>query len=553
MNFLDSELIFIPLGGSGEIGMNANLYHYQSDWLMIDLGISFSDETTPGVDIILPDIRFAEEQKVNIKAIILTHAHEDHFGAVPYLWEKLNVPIYGTPFTIALLKRKLEEAKISDDIPLNVIDYNVDYKFGAFTVEFVALSHSIPDPAAIVLKTDKGQILHTGDWKFDETPMVGNKTDVQKLKRIGDEGVIALIGDSTNALIDGRTPSESVAREGLTKVIANSQFTVAVTCFASNIARISSIISAANENNRHVCVVGRALHRSIAAARETGYLDNIPDFVSEVDAGLMPRENLVIICTGSQGETRAALAKISNGMHENIKLQTEDTVIFSSRQIPGNENAIARVQNQFLRQKINIITDEDALVHVSGHPARDELIDLYNIIRPQIAIPVHGTARHLDAHAKLAASCQVPEIHIPENGNIISLKNNRIKVVDKIPVSQFTQGSGSIIDLQSDMLRSRRQMLWNGSVSVSVLLDKMGSLMQAPTVTQDGVCMGEEESDYLADISLLVDTQLEKTNKNLLNDDSAVQTLIIGKVKSATKSRFRIRPKVHAHIIRIAG
>ena len=553
MNFLDSELIFIPLGGSGEIGMNANLYHYQSDWLMIDLGISFSDETTPGVDIILPDIRFAEEQKVNIKAIILTHAHEDHFGAVPYLWEKLNVPIYGTPFTIALLKRKLEEAKISDDIPLNVIDYNVDYKFGAFTVEFVALSHSIPDPAAIVLKTDKGQILHTGDWKFDETPMVGNKTDVQKLKRIGDEGVIALIGDSTNALIDGRTPSESVAREGLTKVIANSQFTVAVTCFASNIARISSIISAANENNRHVCVVGRALHRSIAAARETGYLDNIPDFVSEVDAGLMPRENLVIICTGSQGETRAALAKISNGMHENIKLQTEDTVIFSSRQIPGNENAIARVQNQFLRQKINIITDEDAMVHVSGHPARDELIDLYNIIRPQIAIPVHGTVRHLDAHAKLAASCQVPEIHIPENGNIISLKNNSIKVVDKIPVSQFTQGSGSIIDLQSDMLRSRRQMLWNGSVSVSVLLDKMGSLMQAPTVTQDGVCMGEEESDYLADISLLVDTQLEKTNKNLLNDDSAVQTLIIGKVKSATKSRFRIRPKVHAHIIRIAG
>ena len=553
MNFLDSELIFIPLGGSGEIGMNANLYHYQSDWLMIDLGISFSDETTPGVDIILPDIRFAEEQKVNIKAIILTHAHEDHFGAVPYLWEKLNVPIYGTPFTIALLKRKLEEAKISDDIPLNVIDYNVDYKFGAFTVEFVALSHSIPDPAAIVLKTDKGQILHTGDWKFDETPMVGNKTDVQKLKRIGDEGVIALIGDSTNALIDGRTPSESVAREGLTKVIASSKYTVAVTCFASNIARISSIISAANENNRHVCVVGRALHRSIAAARETGYLDNIPDFVSEVDAGLMPRENLVIICTGSQGETRAALAKISNGMHENIKLQTEDTVIFSSRQIPGNENAIARVQNQFLRQKINIITDEDAMVHVSGHPARDELIDLYNIIRPQIAIPVHGTARHLDAHAKLAASCQVPEIHIPENGNIISLKNNSIKVVDKIPVSQFTQGSGSIIDLQSDMLRSRRQMLWNGSVSVSVLLDKMGSLMQAPTVTQDGVCMGEEESDYLADISLLVDTQLEKTNKNLLNDDSAVQTLIIGKVKSATKSRFRIRPKVHAHIIRIAG
>ena len=553
MNFSEDELIFVPLGGSGEIGMNVNLYHYKSEWLMIDLGISFSDETTPGIDVILPDIRFAEERRVNLKGIILTHAHEDHFGAIPYLWDKLRVPIYGTAFTLALLRRKLAEAKLPDEIPLHEIKYNIDYNFGAFTIEFVALSHSIPDPAALIIKTDKGQILHTGDWKLDETPMLGRKTDVERLKQVGDKGVIALVGDSTNAMVEGRTPSEAVAREGLTNVIANAQKTVAITCFASNVARIDSIVAAAKANNRHVCIVGRALHRTISAAKDTGYLTDLPDFVSEHDAGLMPRENLVIICTGSQGESRAALAKIANGMHENIKLNSGDIVIYSSRQIPGNQNAIAKVQNQLLRQKINIITDEDAPVHVSGHPARDELVDLYNLVRPKIAIPIHGTARHLEAHSKLAISCQVSQTLIPENGDVIRFTSSEAKVVDSVEVSQFTHESGNVVDLQSEMLRSRRQMLWNGSVSVSILLDKTGTLLQAPAVSQDGVCVLEEESEYIAEISLLVDTQLEKANSKILFDDSAIETMLIGKVKSATKSRFSIRPKVHMHVIRFAG
>ena len=553
MNISHDELVFVPLGGSGEIGMNVNLYHYQSDWLMIDLGISFSDETTPGVDIILPDIRFAEAHKENLKALILTHAHEDHFGAIPYLWDRLRVPIYGTAFTLALLRRKLAEAKLSETIPLYEIHYNKEYNFGAFDVEFIALSHSIPDPAAIVIKTDQGQILHTGDWKLDDTPMLGNKTDTNRLKQIGDEGVIALIGDSTNAMVEGRTPSESVARQGLTEVMAKAKKAVAVTCFASNVARIDSIVAAAKANSRHVCVVGRALHRAISAARDTGYLTNLPDFVSEEDAGLMPRENLVIICTGSQGEVRAALAKIANNMHEYIHLQSGDMVIYSSRQIPGNENAIAKVQNQLLRRKIEIITDEEAPVHVSGHPARDELSDLYHIIRPQIAIPVHGTARHLEAHAKLAKACQVPQTLIPENGNIISFQKNKANVIDTVEVSQFTHESGNVIDLQSDMLRSRRQMLWNGSVSVSILLDSMDILIQAPTISQEGVCLEEEESDYLGSISLLVDNQLEKANTKILSDDNAIKKMVIGRVKSATKSRFRIRPKVHMHVIRISA
>ncbi len=553
MNFLKDDLIYIPLGGSGEIGMNVNLYHYKSDWLMIDLGISFGDGEIPGVDVILPDIRFAEQHKTNIKAIILTHAHEDHFGAIPYLWDKLRVPIYGTAFTLNLLKRKLSDAKITDNIPLHEIEYNVDYNFGAFTVEFVALTHSIPDPAAVILKTNNGNILHTGDWKLDETPMLGKKTDIDRLQQIGDEGVLALIGDSTNSLVPGRTPSEAVAREGITKAIKKAQNTVAITCFASNIARISSIVAAAKANNRDVCVVGRSLHRAISAARDTGYLSDLPDFVSEGDVSLMPRKNLVIICTGSQGETRAALSKIANGIHENIKLQSGDTVIFSSRQIPGNENAISKVQNSFLRQKIDVITDYDAPVHVSGHPARDELVDLYNIVKPKIAIPVHGTVRHLEAHARLAETCQISQVLIPENGNVISFKDCEAKLIDNVEVAQFTHEAGSVVDLQSEMLRSRRQMLWNGSVSVSVLLDQMGTLIQAPTVTQDGVCINEEEADYLADISMMVDTQLEKANIDLLEDDSAIETMVIGKVKSATKTRFRIRPKVHMHVIRVAG
>ena len=553
MNFSKDELIYVPLGGSGEIGMNVNLYHYKSDWLMIDLGITFGDEAIPGVDVILPDIKFAEKHKENIKAIILTHAHEDHFGAIPFLWDKLRVPIYGTSFTLNLLRRKLSDANILDYMALNEIKYNTDYSFGAFTIEFVALAHSIPDPSAVILKTDNGNILHTGDWKLDESPMLGGKTDVNRLKEIGDEGVLALIGDSTNALVNGRTPSEAVACEGLTKVIRDAQYTIAVTCFASNVARIASIVFAAKANDRHVCVVGRALHRAISAARDTGYLTDLPEFISEQDVGLIPRKNLVIICTGSQGETRAALAKVANGTHENITLKIGDTVIFSSRQIPGNENAIAKVQNLFLRRKIKIVTDEDAPVHVSGHPARDELVDLYNIIKPKIAIPVHGTVRHLEAHAKLANSCQIAQILIPENGNVISFQNREAKVIDNIQVSQFTHVSGNVVDLQSDMLRSRRQMLWNGSVSVSVLLDQMSTLMQAPTVTQDGVCIMEEEGDYLASISMMVDNQLEKANKNVLEDDSAIEAMIIGKVKSATKSRFRIRPKVHAHVIRFAG
>lgn len=544
-----SELVFVPLGGSGEIGMNANLYHYDGRWLMVDLGISFADETMPGVDVVLPDISFIEEQKGKLEGLILTHAHEDHYGAIPYLWEKLGVPIYGTAFTLALLRRKLAENRADFHIEMHEIDYNVDYQFGPFSVELVALNHSIPDPAALVLRTKEGTILHTGDWKFDDAPQIGTDTDRQRLAEIGKEGVLALIGDSTNAMVEGRTPSEQTARDGLAAEIAKAEGRVAITCFASNVARLDSIIKAAHANQRSVAVVGRALLRTIDAAREVGYLRDVPDFVKESDVGLIPRENLVIICTGSQGEPRAAMARIASGAHETVELQQGDTVIYSSRQIPGNEPAITRIQDMLLRRDIKVVTDDDAPVHVSGHPARDEMSEMYALVRPKIAVPVHGTARHLLAHAELAKSCQVTQTIIPDNGAIISFKDEQAALQGSVRTGALTHEGGEIVDIQSELLRSRRRMLWNGSVSVSIVLNHNGALLMSPSIQQTGLMDDDRGDDFLAMAALRIEDNLASLTKSA-NKDDAVKQLVISAIRSVAKSMVKRRPNVEVHIIR---
>ena len=550
MTIHEQELVFVPLGGSGEIGMNANLYHFKDRWLMIDLGISFPDESLPGVDVILPDLSFIEARKNKLEAIILTHAHEDHFGAIPYLWERLKVPVYGTAFTLALLRRKLSEARIDVSIPLHELKYNTDYQFGPFSLELVNLTHSIPDPAALVLRTDAGNILHTGDWKFDETPTLGNDTDRARLKEIGDEGIMALVGDSTNAMVEGRTLSESVAQKGLTEAIGDAKHAVAVTLFASNVARIKSIIAAAQANGRSVCVAGRALTRTISAAKEVGYLKDIPDFVPETEANLIPRENLVIICTGSQGETRAAMARIANGTHETLSLVPGDTVISSSRQIPGNEPAITRIQDMIVRRGINLITDDDHPVHVSGHPARDELVEMYALIRPKIAVPVHGTARHLMAHAKLAEACQVSQTLIPNNGDIITFTEGEADITGNAPVGALTHEGGEIVDIQSDFLRSRRRMLWNGTITASVVLTASGELVLAPQVSQSGICSVDQADGLLADASLRIEDVIDNLSDTDVLVDDAVQQVVISAMRSLVRTRFRLRPTVHVHIMR---
>ena len=549
MKIDSDDFLFLPLGGSGEIGMNANLYHYKGRWLMVDLGISFPDESMPGVDVVLPDLRFIEARKDKLEAIILTHAHEDHFGAVPYLWKRLGVPVYGTAFTLALLHRKLAESRLSYKIPLHELDFNITYDFGTLSVELVQLTHSVPDPAALVLRSDKGTVLHTGDWKFDETPMLGKDTDRERLRQIGDEGVMALIGDSTNAMVDGYTPSEAVALQGLTDVIAKAEGLVAVTCFASNVARLRSIMTAAAANNRSICVVGRALNRTIGAARDTGYLDDVPDFVSESEASLIPRNHMVVICTGSQGETRAAMAKIAAGTHESVELQPGDTVIYSSRQIPGNEPAITKVQDILVRRGIHLITDEDRPVHVSGHPARDELVEMYGLVRPQIAIPVHGTARHLMAHAKLANNCQVKQTLIPDNGAAIRLKSGTADIIGYAPVGLLTPEGGEVVDLQSDHLRSRRRMLWNGTVTATVVLSAAGELLMAPQVSQTGLCPGHQSANFIADAGLAVEDVICQQVAPGDNDE-VIEEMVRRTVRQMAKGKFKLRPTVNVHVMR---
>jgi ribonuclease J len=447
------------------------------------------------------------------------------------------------------LHRKLTESRLDYKIPLHQLDFNITYDFGPLSVELVQLTHSVPDPAALVLRSDKGTVLHTGDWKFDETPMLGKDTDRERLRQIGDEGVMALIGDSTNAMVDGYTPSEAVALQGLTDVIAEAEGLVAVTCFASNVARLGSIMTAAAANNRSICVVGRALNRTIGAARDTGYLADIPDFVCESEASLIPRNHMVVICTGSQGETRAAMAKIAAGTHESVELQPGDTVIYSSRQIPGNEPAITKVQDMLVRRGIHLITDEDRPVHVSGHPARDELVEMYGLVRPQIAIPVHGTARHLMAHAELANNCQVKQTLIPDNGATIRLKSGTADIIGYAPVGLLTPEGGEVVDLQSDHLRSRRRMLWNGTVTATVVLSAVGELLMAPQVSQTGLCPDHQSADFIADASLAVEDVICQRAAPGDNDE-VIEEMVRRTVGQMAKGKFKLRPTVHVHVMR---
>ena len=550
-----SDLLFVPLGGSGEIGMNANLYHYDGSWLMVDLGISFPDDSMPGIDVVLPDLSFIEQRRDSLAGLVLTHGHEDHLGAIPYMWSRLRCPIYGSAFTLALLRRKLSENGNQDDIPLIEISPGTVTEVGAFSVEMVGLTHSIPDPTALAIRCDAGTVLHTGDWKFDAAPGLGNQTDTERLAQIGDEGVLAMVGDSTNAMVEGRTGSEADAEAGLRDVIAAAKGRVAVTCFSSNVARFQSIVRAAQASDRSVAVVGRAIKRAISAAQEVGYLRDLPDFVREEDIDLLPRDNLVIICTGTQGEPRAAMAKIAAGVHESVTLEQGDTVIYSSRQIPGNEPAIAKVQDALIRRRINLVTDDDAPVHVSGHPSRDEMVEMYGLVKPRIAIPVHGTARHLVAHAELAETCQVRQTLLPDNGTVIRLAgkggDSEAEIIDNVKTGALTHEKGKIVEIQSDMMRARRRMLWNGVVTTSLVMNRSGALCAVPAVSQTGIGDEAAAADYIATASIAVEDALSGMTRNARRDDDSVEEIAGQALRRVARSMFGLRPIVHVHVMRL--
>src|SRR5690242_831008 len=487
-------LFFVPLGGAGEIGMNLNVYGHRGQWLIVDCGVTFGEEEhQPGVDVIMADPSFIVERRDKLLGIVATHAHEDHIGAIPYLWPQLQCPVWATPFTASLLRAKLVEVRLLDRVKIHTVPMSGRFTIGPFDLELITLTHSIPEPNAVVIRTSAGTVLHTGDWKLDPDPLVGSPTDEARLRAVGDEGVLAIVCDSTNALRDGTSGSEGELRRHLTELIGRYDGRVAVACFASNVARLSTIAHAAAANDRNVALIGRSLWRIDKAARENGYLADVPRFLTEEEAGYVPRDKIVLVCTGSQGEPRAALARIARDDHAHIVLEEGDVVIFSSRIIPGNEKAISRLHNALLKLRVEVVTAEDHFVHVSGHPCRDELIAMYQMVRPQVAIPVHGEARHLIGHANLARQCQVQQAVVIENGDVVRLDGNGAAIVDEIPTGRIASDGKSLLPIRGAVLQQRRRAGVDGTAVASLVVDRAGSLAAPPQVSLIGLAESNSE------------------------------------------------------------
>ena len=552
----NDELVFLPLGGSGEIGMNLNVYGYGPEddrqWIVVDLGVTFGDERTPGVDLIMPDPAFLEDRRNELIAIVLTHAHEDHIGAVAHLWPRLRCPVYATPFTANLVKAKLIEAGLEHEVPLNIVPLGSRFSLGPFDIELVTLTHSIPEPNALAIRTPLGLVLHTGDWKIDPEPLVGDDMDVTRLKEIGDEGVRAIVCDSTNVFSPGTSGSEADVARSLVEVIRQCEQRVAVTTFASNVARLESIAKAAAACDRHVVLVGRAMYRIVGAARDAGYLSGLPPFLTEHDIGYLPRDKVLLLCTGSQGEPRAALARIVEDTHPNIAMSEGDTVIFSSRIIPGNESSIFDLQNRLAERGIRVITEKDHFVHVSGHPCRDELARMYQWIRPEVAVPVHGEARHLAEHAVLARELQVPEAVVIRNGLMVRLAPGPAQIVDEAPAGRLYLDGDVLIDADEGAVQERRKLSFSGSAFVSIVLDKDGRVRGDPRVVLMGLPEEDSRGVSFEDRALdAIDEALERLPPKRRGDDDSVAELLRRAVRSALRRDWGKKAQVAVVVTRV--
>jgi len=546
-----NALFFVPLGGAGEIGMNLNVYGYQDDWLIIDCGVTFGDDSQPGLEVVMPDPGFIAERRDRLLGIVATHAHEDHIGAIPYLWRQLRCPIWATPFTASFLRAKLAETGFADQVKINVVPLSGRFTIGPFDLELITLTHSIPEPNAVALRTPVGTVLHTGDWKFDPDPLIGSAADEAALRRLGDEGVLALVGDSTNALRPGTSGSEAELRRSLIDLIGRYDARVAVACFASNVARLETIARAAAAHGREIALVGRSLWRIDKAARENGYLTDLPRFLTEDEAGYIPRDRIVMICTGSQGEPRAALSRIARDDHPHVVLETGDVVIFSSRIIPGNEKSINRLQNALVRLGVEIVTEEDHFVHVSGHPARDELVRMYQMVRPQIAVPVHGEARHLIAHAELAGECQVQQPLVIQNGDMVRLAARGASIVDEVPVGRLASDGKGLLPVDGMALKERRRVTFNGSAVATLVLDRRGEPLAQPTISTIGVVEPAEAEAAAPALRSAVERAIDELPVSLRRDDEAVRDAARRALRRVLNERFGKRPLVEIHLVRI--
>jgi len=543
------ELLFVPLGGSNEIGMNLNLYTINGKWLMVDCGIGFAGDAVPGVEVIVPDISFIAELKEDLLGLVLTHAHEDHLGAVPYLWRELECPIYATPFTSCFLKHKLSE--MGPGKKPQVIDMPVgsSVKIGPFDLELLELTHSIPEMQAVAITTSKGVVMHTGDWKFDADPLIGPVSNYAQLTKYGDGKVLAMVCDSTNVFVEGESGSEGDVRKHLTKMIGECTQRVLVTTFASNLARVATVIHAAQDAGRVVALAGRSMHRVVEAAKESGYLQEDVEFISDREVMNVPKQDVLILCTGSQGEPRAALTRISRGDHPTIRLTPGDTVIFSSRKIPGNEVKISGIMNRLVQSKIEVITEKDDFIHVSGHPAREELKRMYAMVRPQVAVPTHGEPRHLHEHAKLAKSLGVKKTVEAFNGAVVWLDAEEASVIGKVHSGYIGIDGLSLIPIDGEVIRTRRKLRDDGAIFASVVLGKNGELMHPPLIAAPGLLDVKEDQELIDECIAEVAHALEHTKPRAGDNDIREQVRLC--LRKLLKRELDKKPVIEVHLSRV--
>lgn len=543
---------FVPLGGSGEIGMNFNLYGFQGKWLIVDVGITFSDDTTPpGIDVICPDLSALKSVRDEIVGIVITHAHEDHVGALHYLWRQLKAPVYCTAFTASVARRKLGEAGLLDQVPLHEVLPGGELELGPFQMEWVTLTHSIPEPNALCLTMGDARVFHTGDWKLDPHPLEGDHYDDRRLMELGEAGIDFVIGDSTNATQEGWSGSEAECHKALLEVVAKQTQRVAVTCFSSNTARLASLGDIAHETGRRVTVLGRSLYNYLQTAKSTGYLRNFPDLVPTSDLDYLPRSEQLILATGSQGEPRAAMSKLAKGEHPDLVLDADDTVVFSSKVIPGNEKKLFRLYDLLSQKKVQVVTEADAPIHVSGHPCRDELRWMYRALRPQVVVPVHGEARHMAAHAELAESMGIQGVRVT-NGDVLALSIDSPTVVARVQTGRLGLSGSSLVPLSDRALSERRALADGGLCSLTLVLDKKARLVSLPQVQFVGVPTGDVESEsVVVDLQALIEEVMEEQNSRTLQSDDALRDAIQRELGHALRQWLGVKPRQLVQIVRI--
>jgi len=550
------EFIFCPLGGSGEIGMNMNLYAYgnpeNKKWIIVDIGVTFADDTVPGVDLIYPDPGFIVDKKDDLLGLVLTHAHEDHIGAIAHIWPKLLCNIYATPFTSVLIQEKFKEKKIDIGNKLKIVELNGKVELGPFKIEFVTLTHSILEPNGLKIETPAGIVLHTGDWKCDPNPLIGETINEKKLKEIGNEGVLAMICDSTNVFNPGRAGSELDVRKSLLKIMKTKKKRIVVTSFASNVARMDSIFYCAEKTGRQISLVGRSMHRIYKAAKQCGYLKNLIKPLDPREAKKTSREKIVYLCTGSQGEPNGAMMRISNYIHPDVMIESNDTVIFSSKIIPGNEKKLYKMHNQLVKNGIEVVSEDNEFVHVSGHPNRQDLMDMYSWVKPNAIIPVHGEHRHMLEHINFAKEMQVRYPVQVENGDIVQLfPGDKPKVFDKAPVGKIYVDGNISVGEESQSIKDRKNISYNGFLEITIIINNVGSIVKKPIISFKGIPSNDEKSDFIFDLEDKIRNICSTFSlKNSNQEQNLIESLRTN-CRKTVKEKTGKRPYTNVNLVRI--